>query len=98
MATCSFRKRSARGFAGGPDQIETQDQTGALGHLRLFATIFLGVVSDRDAHEAREVGEIAVQYAMWDNVDGSVVLRRPVLNYSVSYDLIRWKAWQAKHA
>jgi 6-phosphofructokinase len=49
---------------------------------------FLGVVSDRDAHEAREVGEIAVQYAMWDNVDGSVVLRRPVMNYSVSYDLV----------
>jgi 6-phosphofructokinase len=49
---------------------------------------FLGVFSDRDAHEAREVGEIAVQYAMWDNVDGSVVLRRPVLNYSVSYDLV----------
>jgi 6-phosphofructokinase len=49
---------------------------------------FLGVVSDRDAHEAREVGEIAVQYAMWDNVDGSVVIRRPVLNYSVSYDLV----------
>ena len=52
---------------------------------------FLGVVSDRDAHEAREVGEIAVQYAMWDNVDGSVVIRRPVLNYSVSYDLVSWK-------
>src|SRR4029077_5120644 len=49
---------------------------------------FLGVVSDRDAHEAREVGEIAVQYAMWDNVDGSVVLRRPGLNYSVSDDLV----------
>jgi ATP-dependent phosphofructokinase / diphosphate-dependent phosphofructokinase len=49
---------------------------------------FLGVVSDRDAHEAREVGEIAVQYAMWDNVDGSVVIRRPVQNYSVSYDLV----------
>ena len=49
---------------------------------------FLGVVSDRDAHEAREVGEIAVQYAMWDNVDGSVVINRPVLNYSVSYDLV----------
>jgi ATP-dependent phosphofructokinase / diphosphate-dependent phosphofructokinase len=29
-----------------------------------------------------------VQYAMWDNVDGSVVIRRPVLNYSVSYDLV----------
>ena len=52
---------------------------------------FLGVVSDRDAHEAREVGEIAVQYAMWDNVDGSVVIRRPVLNYSVSYDLVNLK-------
>ena len=49
---------------------------------------FLGVVSDRDAHEAREVGEIAVQYAMWDNVDGSVVIRRPVLNYSAAYDLV----------
>ena len=49
---------------------------------------FMGVVSDRDAHEAREQGEIAVQYAMWDNVDGSVVIRRPVLNYSVSYDLV----------
>jgi len=50
---------------------------------------FMGVVSDRDAHEARELGEIAVQYAMWDNVDGSMVIRRPVLNYSVSYDLVR---------
>ena len=49
---------------------------------------FLGVVSDRDAHEAREVGEIAVQYAMWDNVDGSVVIRRPVMNYSLAYDLV----------
>jgi ATP-dependent phosphofructokinase / diphosphate-dependent phosphofructokinase len=49
---------------------------------------FIGVVSDRDAREAREVGEIAVQYAMWDNVDGSVVIRRPVLNYSAAYDLV----------
>lgn len=49
---------------------------------------FLGVASDRDAHEAREVGEIAVQYAMWDNVNGSVVISRPVLNYSVSYGLV----------
>jgi 6-phosphofructokinase 1 len=48
---------------------------------------FMNVVSDRDAREAREVGEIAVQYAMWDNVNGSIVIRRPVLNYSVSYDL-----------
>ncbi len=49
---------------------------------------FMGVRSDRDAREAREVGEKAVQYAMWDNVDGSVVIRRPVLDYSVDYDLV----------
>ena len=49
---------------------------------------FLGVVSDRDAYEAREAGEMAVQYAMWDNIDGSIVIRRPVLNYSVNFDLV----------
>ncbi len=49
---------------------------------------FVGCVSDRDAHEAREVGEKAVQYAMWDDVDGSIVIRRPVLDYSVEYDLV----------
>ena len=49
---------------------------------------FLGCVSDRDASEAREVGEKAVQYAMWDDVDGSVVIRRPVLDYSVDYELV----------
>ncbi|MEY3896743.1 MAG: Pyrophosphate--fructose 6-phosphate 1-phosphotransferase, partial [Verrucomicrobiota bacterium] len=49
---------------------------------------FMGIQSDRDAREAREVGEKAVQYAMWDNVDGSVVIKRPVLNYSVDYELV----------
>jgi ATP-dependent phosphofructokinase / diphosphate-dependent phosphofructokinase len=49
---------------------------------------FMGCVSDRDSHEAREVGEKAVQYAMWDNVDGSVAIRRPVMNYSVDYELV----------
>jgi 6-phosphofructokinase 1 len=49
---------------------------------------YVGVISDRDAHEAREVGEKAVQYAMWDDVDGSVVIKRPVLNYSVDYELV----------
>jgi ATP-dependent phosphofructokinase / diphosphate-dependent phosphofructokinase len=48
---------------------------------------FNGVVSDRDLHEARELGEIAVHYAMRDNLGGSVVIRRPVLDYSVNYDL-----------
>jgi ATP-dependent phosphofructokinase / diphosphate-dependent phosphofructokinase len=49
---------------------------------------FIGCRSDRDASEAREVGEKAVQFAMWDNVDGSVAIRRPVLNYSVDYELV----------
>jgi 6-phosphofructokinase 1 len=59
--------------------------TGALGDLQRS---FMGIQSDRDAREAREVGEKAVQYAMWDNVDGSVVIKRPVLNYSVDYELV----------
>lgn len=49
---------------------------------------FMGCVSDRDAREAREVGEKAVQYAMWDDVDGSIVIRRPVLDYGVDYELV----------
>lgn len=49
---------------------------------------FIGCRSDRDAREAREVGEKAVQYAMWDNVDGSVAIRRPVLDYGVDYELV----------
>lgn len=57
---------------------------------------FMGCVSDRDAHEAREVGEKAVQYAMWDNVNGSVVIRRPVLDYGVEYDLVPLKEVAAK--
>ena len=49
---------------------------------------FMGIQSDRDASEAREVGEKAVQFAMWDNVDGSVAIKRPVLDYSVDYELV----------
>ena len=37
---------------------------------------FLGCVSDVDQHEAREVGEKAVQFAMWGDKDGSVAIRR----------------------
>ena len=48
---------------------------------------FLGVVSDVDQREAREVGEKAVQYAMWGNRDGSVAIERTG-DYAVNYELI----------
>ncbi|MCX7726388.1 MAG: 6-phosphofructokinase [Chitinispirillaceae bacterium] len=47
---------------------------------------FLGIVSSIDAHEAREVGEKAVQFSVWHNVDGSVAIRRTG-DYSVEYFL-----------
>ena len=47
---------------------------------------FYGCVSDVDQHEAREVGERAVQFALWHNMDGSVVLDRTGF-YSVDYRL-----------
>jgi len=47
---------------------------------------FLGVVSDIDAREAREVGEKAVQYANWGEQDGSVTIHRTGF-YSVEYKL-----------
>ncbi|HUN92696.1 MAG TPA: 6-phosphofructokinase [Burkholderiaceae bacterium] len=47
---------------------------------------FIGCVSDVDQREAREVGEKAVQYAMWGDRDGSVTIRR-VGFYSVDYEL-----------
>ena len=37
---------------------------------------FLGCISETDAHEAREVGEKAVQFSVWHNVDGSVAIKR----------------------
>lgn len=47
---------------------------------------FLGCVSDVDAHEAREVGERAVQIAAWHRVDGSITIER-VGDYSVQYNV-----------
>jgi ATP-dependent phosphofructokinase / diphosphate-dependent phosphofructokinase len=47
---------------------------------------FVGCVSDVDEHEAREVGEKAVQFAMWADRDGSVTIKRTG-SYSVSYEL-----------
>ncbi|MDX9754239.1 MAG: 6-phosphofructokinase [bacterium] len=56
---------------------------------------FLGCVSPIDQREAREVGEKAVQYAAWHNVDGSVVIKR-VGNYAVEYDLVNLDEIAAK--
>jgi 6-phosphofructokinase 1 len=47
---------------------------------------FIGCVSDVDQREAREVGEKAVQYAMWGGRDGSVAIKRNG-HYSVDYEL-----------
>ena len=47
---------------------------------------FLGCVSEVDQQEAREVGERAAQFAIWNDVDGSVSIRRTG-DYSVDYVL-----------
>jgi len=47
---------------------------------------FLGCVSEVDQFEAREVGEKAAQYAIWNNLDGSVAIRR-IGDYAVEYFL-----------
>ncbi|GAU77950.1 6-phosphofructokinase [Fusibacter sp. 3D3] len=56
---------------------------------------FLGCVSDTDQKEAREVAEKAVQYALIDNLDGSVVMERTG-DYAVSYRLVDLKEVAAK--
>ncbi len=48
---------------------------------------FVGAVSDIDAHEAREVGEKAAQFAIWHDVDGSITIQRTG-NYSVDYRIV----------
>ncbi|WP_018266557.1 6-phosphofructokinase [Methylosinus sp. LW4] len=47
---------------------------------------FVGCVSDVDQREAREVGEKAVQFALWGDRDGSVTIHRTGF-YSVDYRL-----------
>ncbi len=56
---------------------------------------FFGCVSDVDQHEAREVGERAVQFALWHNMDGSVTIHRTGF-YSVDYRLSRLEEIAAK--
>ena len=48
---------------------------------------FIGCVSDVDQREAREVGEKAVQYAMWGGRDGSVAIQRAGY-YAADYALL----------
>lgn len=56
---------------------------------------FVGCVSDVDQREAREVGEKAVQFAMWGDRDGSVAIQRTGY-YSVDYSLVPLEAVAGK--
>ncbi|MBA3057180.1 MAG: 6-phosphofructokinase [Gammaproteobacteria bacterium] len=56
---------------------------------------FIGCVSDVDQREAREVGEKAVQFAMWGGHDGSVAIKRTGF-YSVDYELLALDAVAGK--
>ncbi len=56
---------------------------------------FLGCVSDTDQKEAREVAEKAVQFALIDNMDGSVVMERTG-DYAVNYRLVELPEIAAK--
>jgi 6-phosphofructokinase 1 len=48
---------------------------------------FMGCVSDVDQHEAREVGEKAAQFAIWNKIDGSITINRTGW-YSVDYRIV----------
>ena len=56
---------------------------------------FVGCVSDVDQREAREVGEKAVQFAMWGDRDGSVAIKRSGY-YSADYELVPLEAVAGK--
>jgi 6-phosphofructokinase 1 len=56
---------------------------------------FVGCTSDVDAREAREVGEKAVQYAMWGDRSGSVAIKR-IGFYSADYELVALDAVAGK--
>lgn len=56
---------------------------------------FVGCVSDVDQREAREVGEKAVQYALWGDASGSVAIKRTGA-YAVDYELLPLQAVAGK--
>ncbi|MDF2487343.1 MAG: 6-phosphofructokinase [Herbinix sp.] len=71
----------------------TQEIKGKLGINRVRSDTlgylqrsFMGCTSEIDQHEAREVGEKAAQFAIWHNIDGSIVINRTG-NYSVAYKM-----------
>ena len=55
----------------------------------------LACISDVDQHEAREVGEKAAQFAIWNKVDGSITIQRTGY-YSVDYQLVDLEKIAAK--
>ncbi len=61
----------------------TRVRSDTLGYLQRS---FMGCVSPIDAHEAREVGEKAAQFAIWHNIDGSITIHRTGY-YSVDYKM-----------
>ncbi|MDW7669614.1 MAG: 6-phosphofructokinase [Bacillota bacterium] len=52
-------------------------------------------ISDVDQREAREVGEKAAQFAIWNKIDGSITIQRTGF-YSVDYQLVDLKKIAAK--
>ena len=55
----------------------------------------LACISDVDQHEAREVGEKAAQFAIWNKIDGSITIQRTGY-YSVDYKLVNLNKIAAK--
>ena len=56
---------------------------------------FIGCVSDVDQREAREVGEKAVQFALWGERDGSIALQRSG-DYAIDHALLSLDAVAGK--
>jgi 6-phosphofructokinase 1 len=56
---------------------------------------FISSISDVDQREAREVGEKAAQFAIWNNIDGSITIQRMGF-YSVDYKLVGLEKVAAK--
>jgi 6-phosphofructokinase 1 len=56
---------------------------------------FISSISDVDQREAREVGEKAAQFAIWNKIDGSITIQRTGF-YSVDYQLVDLEKIAAK--